>query len=394
MKTIISRSLLILGIALFVACTPKPTSDQHAHGTTYTCPMHTDVIRAEPGKCPVCGMDLVLVEKKTTETHTGLMLSDSQIRLANITTQKAMIRQMGQTVVLNAKLTVDEEHTEVISSRAAGRIERLYIKETGRAVRAGEPIMEIYSETLITLQREYLLAVEQADQLGKTEPRYASFVTAARKKLLLYGLTERQVDQLTSGKTIQNRITFLAPAAGIVTSITASEGQYIEEGASLYRLEDIRELWVEAELYPGETALVKAGDKVSVKIVGFEHVPSAAIVTFVSPEYRDNSQVTVVRASLDNRQGIYKPGMQAQVFVSHSERKALALPIDAVIREEKGSHVFVMTDKNTFEARIVTTGLEDVDWVEITSGLKEGEVVAITGAYLLHSERTLKGHND
>lgn len=394
MKTIISRSLLILGIALFVACTPKPTSDQHAHGTTYTCPMHTDVIRAEPGKCPVCGMDLVLVEKKTTETHKGLMLSDSQIRLANITTQKAMIRQMGQTVVLNAKLAVDEEHTEVISSRAAGRIERLYIKETGRAVRAGEPIMEIYSETLITLQREYLLAVEQADQLGKTEPRYASFVTAARKKLLLYGLTERQVDQLTSGKTIQNRITFLAPAAGIVTSITASEGQYIEEGASLYRLEDIRELWVEAELYPGETALVKAGDKVSVKIVGFEHVPSAAIVTFVSPEYRDNSQVTVVRASLDNRQGIYKPGMQAQVFVSHSERKVLALPIDAVIREEKGSHVFVMTDKNTFEARIVTTGLEDVDWVEITSGLKEGEVVAITGAYLLHSERTLKGHND
>ncbi len=394
MKTIISRSLLILGIALFVACTPKPTSDQHAQGTTYTCPMHTDVIRAEPGKCPVCGMDLVLVEKKATETHTGLMLSDSQIRLANITTQKAMTRQMGQTVVLNAKLAVDEERTEVISSRAAGRIERLYIKETGRAVRAGEPIMEIYSETLITLQREYLLAVEQADQLGKTEPRYASFVTAARKKLLLYGLTERQVDQLTSGKTIQNRITFLAPAAGIVTSITASEGQYIEEGASLYRLEDIRELWVEAELYPGETALVKAGDKVSVKIVGFEHVPSEAIVSFVSPEYRDNSQVTVVRASLDNRQGIYKPGMQAQVFVSHSERKALALPIDAVIREEKGSHVFVMTDKNTFEARIVTTGLEDVDWVEITSGLKEGEVVAITGAYLLHSERTLKGHND
>lgn len=394
MKTIISRSLLIFGIALFVACTPKPTSDQHAHGTTYTCPMHTDVIRAEPGKCPVCGMDLVLVEKKTTETHKGLMLSDSQIRLANITTQKAMTRQMGQTVVLNAKLAVDEEHTEVISSRAAGRIERLYIKETGRAVRAGEPIMEIYSETLITLQREYLLAVEQADQLGKTEPRYASFVTAARKKLLLYGLTERQVDQLTSGKTIQNRITFLAPAAGIVTSITAFEGQYIEEGASLYRLEDIRELWVEAELYPGETALMKAGDKVRVKIVGFEHVPSAAIVTFVSPEYRDNSQVTVVRASLDNRQGIYKPGMQAQVFISHSERKALALPIDAVIREEKGSHVFVMTDKNTFEARIVATGLEDVDWVEITSGLKEGEVVAITGAYLLHSELTLKGHND
>ncbi len=394
MKAIITRTLFIFGITLFAGCTPKPAADQHAHGATYTCPMHTDVIRTEPGKCPVCGMDLVLVEKKTTEAQTGLMLSDSQIRLANITTQKAVTRLMGQTVVLNAKLAVDEERTEVISSRAAGRIERLYIKETGRAVRAGEPILEIYSEALITLQREYLLALEQAEQLGKTEPRYASFVTAARKKLLLYGLTVQQVDQLASTKTTQNRITFIAPADGIVTSIGVSEGQYVEEGTSLYRVEDIRQLWVEAELYPGETALMKAGDKVSVKIVGFEHAPSEAIITFVSPEYRDNSQVTLVRAALDNKQGTYKPGMQAQVFVSHSERKALALPIDAVIRQEKGTHVFVMTDKNTFEARMVTTGLEDVDWVEITSGLKEGEAVAVTGAYLLHSELTLKGYID
>lgn len=394
MKAIIARTLFIFCIALFAGCTTKPTSDQHAHGVTYTCPMHTDVIRTELGKCPVCGMDLVLVENKTTGVQTSLMLSDSQIRLANITTQKAVTRLMGQTVILNAKLAVDEEKTEVISSRAAGRIERLYIKETGRAVRAGEPILEIYSETLITLQREYLLAEEQADQLGKTEPRYASFVSAARKKLQLYGLTVQQIDQLKSTKTAQHIIAFLAPAAGIITSINVSEGQYVEEGTSLYKVEDIRQLWVEAELYPGEATLVKAGDKVSVKISGFEHAPSEAMVTFVSPEYRDNSQVTLVRAALDNRQGAFKPGMQAQVFVSHSERKTLALPIDAVIREEKGTHVFVMTDKNTFEARTVTTGLEDVDWVEITSGLKEGEAVAVTGAYLLHSESILKGYND
>lgn len=140
MKAIISKIFFSFGIALFMGCTPKPTSDQHVHAVTYACPMHTDVIRTEPGKCPVCGMDLVLVEKKTTASHTGLMLSDSQIRLANITTQKAVIRQMGQTVVLNAKLAVDEEQTEVISSRAAGRIERLYVKETGLPVRAGDPI--------------------------------------------------------------------------------------------------------------------------------------------------------------------------------------------------------------------------------------------------------------
>ena len=298
---------------------------------------------------------------------------------------------MGQTVVLNGKLAVDKERSEVISSRAAGRVEKLFVKETGRTVRAGEPILELYSETLLTLQREFLLSIEQDRQLGRSEPRYESFVKSARKKLLLYGLAESQIDHLAQTKTVSDRITFLAPASGVIMSISVEEGQYVDEGSSLYRVEDINLLWVEAELYPEETALLKPGDQILVKISGFEDAPTGATITFVSPEYRDNSQVTVVRAALANPQLTYKPGMQAQVFFTHSSREALAIPVDAVIREEKGSHVFVQTDKNTFERRRVTTGMEDVGLVEISSGLKAGDVVVVTGAYLLYSELKLKG---
>lgn len=320
-----------------------------------------------------------------------LMLNDSQVRLANVTTQKATVKTIGQTIVLNARLAVDEERTGFITSRVSGRVDRLYIKETGRLLRAGDPFMEIYSEPLITQQREYLLALDQSVADGKSDARDMEFVKSARKKLIRYGLTEEQVDRLARTREVTDRVTFNAPTGGVISSMSVTEGQYVEEGAELYRVEDIRQLWVEAELFPGETNIVGAGDKVVVRIAGFEYTDVETRVTFISPEYRNNSQVTVMRATISNAQGTYRPGMPAQVLVTHSARRALALPVDAVIRDAKGSYVFVLTDNNTFERRTVALGLEDADRVEIISGLIEGETVVITGAYLLFSELVLRG---
>lgn len=135
---------------------------------------------------------------------------------------------------------------------------------------------------------------------------------------------------------------------------------------------------------------MKQGDKLTVRINGFESTPLEAKVIFLSPEYRANSQITVIRAMIDNPELKFKPGMQAQVFFTHSSRTAVAIPIDAVIRDGKGTHVYVETGTNTFQPRMVKTGLEDFEQVEISEGLKEGERIAITGAYLLYSEIILK----
>jgi Cu(I)/Ag(I) efflux system membrane fusion protein len=136
--------------------------------------MHPNVVQDGPGTCPVCGMDLVPMTASTGDDN-SLMLTDSQIKLANITTQKVSVKPIGQTLVINATLKVDEENNHCISSRTTGRIEKLFIKETGRVVKQGEPLYEIYSETLLTLQREYLLALEQYEALGKVEKRYEGF---------------------------------------------------------------------------------------------------------------------------------------------------------------------------------------------------------------------------
>jgi len=331
----------------------------------------------------------VTIHQPPKVISSDLMLTDTQMRLANITTQRVSPQSIGQTIVINGRLVANEERTNVISSRATGRIEKLFIKETGRSVAKGQPLYELYSETLLTLQQEYLLAKEQYETLGKSESRYQSFLKSSEKKLLLYGLTEKQVQQLAVSKSANPRITFLSPASGIITEVTASEGQYLSEGGALYKLEDLTQLWLEAELYPQESGLVSLGDAVEARING-ESNPVKATVTFLSPEYRANTQLVIMRAVISNASLTLKPGMQAQVVFSHSARKVLAIPANAVIRSEKGAHVYAQTDINTFQPRKVKTGLEDFNNVEIAEGLKENEVIAVSGAYLLYSELILK----
>lgn len=357
------RATLISLIFLLpvLSCKERPMADEHARHLPVTSTAPADII----------------------------MLSESQIRLANITTQKATKRNVGATIVINGTLTVDKQKSVGINSRAAGRIEKLFIKETGAAIRKGDPLYALYSESLLTMQHEYLLAKEQYEALGKTEKRYKSFFEAAERKLLLFGLTKVQIDQIQKN-SVAPRITFLSPASGIVTEINAFEGQYVDEGTLLYNVDNVASLWVQAELYPGEVGLARPGDRVTVKINGFESSTIDAKVEFISPEYESNGQILLMRAKIENPDLQYKPGQQAQVLLTHSSKEAIAIPTDAVIRDGKGAHVYVQSGPAMFRPRTVKTGAEGFDQVEITEGLSEGDTVAVTGAYLLHAEVILK----
>ena len=380
---------LLLFIALvFAMCGKKDEHAQHEERTTrYTCPMHPQIVQDKPGPCPICGMDLVKMNA-STGANGSIMLSESQIKLANITTMLTRFESMGENTILTGRLMVNEEQTEVISSRVQGRIEKLYFKEVGQRVVRGEKLYEIYSEPLLTLQQEYLLALRQFEELK--EKRYESFLKASERKLGLFGMTKEQVGELAKRKKADSRITFLAPVSGIITRTDATEGQYVSEGGSLYRIEKLDQVWVEAELYQGESSLVKTGDVVRVQISGFENMPVEGKVTFLSPEYRQGSQIILLRAVIANPNREFLPGAQANVILSHSEKKAIALSVDAVIRDANGSHVWILQEDGAFRPRMVKTGLENFEKVEITEGLEEKENAVITGAYLLYGELVLK----
>ena len=394
-------NILLLLIILVSACSQKT----HEHGeavaaeTNYTCPMHPQIVQNEPGTCPICHMDLVPVSQ-SGENEGELMLSESQIALGNIKTKQVRYGDVASNTILTGKLVLDETQTDVVSSRVQGRIEKLYIKETGQTVQKGQALYELYSEGLLTLQREYLLALKQNQELGRENPRFASFLEAAKQKLLLYGLTESQVRSLAKAGNSDARITFVSPSSGVVMDVAAAEGQYIVEGTMLYRLGKLHKIWVEAELYPQELANVQAGDEVQVLVQSFTGDAVSAKVTFISPEYRQGSQVAVLRAELPNKEGQYMPGMQATISLPGKSGSDLVLPTDAVIRDENGSHVWVQTTDHTFQARMVTLGEASADNVAILTGIKENDKVVTSGAYLLYSEYVLKkgadpmaGHN-
>jgi membrane fusion protein, copper/silver efflux system len=388
----IIHSVLIVIIVLAVSACQKKAEPASKTAAKYTCPMHPQIVQDQPGKCPICAMDLVRVNS-STNADGSIMLSEGQIRLGNISTTLSRYEDFASTITLNGRLRVNEGQTGVISSRANGRIDRLYFKELGLPIAKGQPLYDIYSEQLLTLQQEYLIALKQLDEMGD-EKRYQSFLKGAEKKLALIGMSAGQIQQLAIRKTPESKVTFLSPVSGVITRIDAAEGNYVVEGSPLYRIDQLDHLWVEAELYTNEETLAKTGDSVKVIVNGFENNPVEGRITFLSPEYGNGTQILTVHAGIDNRNHQFLPGLQASVLLVNVRKKAIALPVDAVIHSGKGDHVWVLSKAGAFEPRMVETGLANSYKVEIIAGLKEKENVVVTGAYLLYGELVLKKGGD
>lgn len=385
----------ILGLLAMVisGCNNNEPSDHSSHSAShnnekYTCPMHPQIVQDKPGACPICKMDLVPMNDKGTAT--SLMLSESQMQLANVRTIKVGEGSFSTSKVLNGRLVTNPEQTELISSRIPGRIEKLFVKETGRQLSKGQPVYQVYSEQLQVLQQDYLLQLKQVAAFPGEEI-YRTLRNAARNKLKLFGYSDVQINALQKGNKVSPIVTVYAPASGVVNEINVSEGQYIAEGSPILRLENFNRLWVEADVYPSEINQVAFGSLLKVVVNGLPDLSQSAKVDFISPALNPSTQRLTIRAVINNSSGNFKPGMQANVFLATgSVSKAVSLPVEAVIRDEGGAYVWIKTGDNTFASRKVITGAEDASQIVVTSGISNGEEVVSSGAYLLHSEFILK----
>jgi Cu(I)/Ag(I) efflux system membrane fusion protein len=379
-------SAMIVGVA---SCKQKKTVTTDT-GTFYTCSMHPQIMEPKPGKCPICGMNLIPVQKNEATKSDEIKLSDQQIQLGNIQVDTIGKGIIGNETVLNATLNFDQQKLVSVSSRVMGRVDKLYYKNIGDYVKKGAPLLEVYSEQLNNAKQEYLLALERRNVLDNSLINFDQVIQSAKTKLLLWGLTEAQVNALAKNKQPSLTTTVYSKESGYITSIDVQEGDYVSEGGSIVQLADLTTLWAEAQVYTSQAAQLNTNGLVTVQIPDIPSKELHGKIQFVNPEISTDQRLNLIRVQIPNENNQLKPGMAAYVIVKGRQTNALSLPIDAVLRDEKGSSVWVMTGENTFKNKMVTVGSESNDRIEITYGLKEGEAVVTSGAYLLNSEYIFK----
>jgi len=337
-------------------------------------------------------------EKKATDTIQSsqikgmhsLKFSKAQIQLANIKTDTAKFKSISEEISLTGKLVFDENNTKVISSRINGRIDKLYFKSPGDFIKAGDVMYEIYSEELVAAQKEFLIAVEQQKRSGNTQSDFSSIVEALENKLILWGLTSKQIEKLHQTSSPALYVPIYSQHNAFIQEIIIREGDYVMEGVPVFRLSDNLSLWLEVQVFPNEMKYIREGKTVNIRIDAFSDRKLKGQISFINPETETNSKINLIRIELNNPSGEYKPGMLATILLKTNEKKAITLPADAVIQGAKKSLIWIQKADGSFEMRQVTTGMQTSDEIEITSGLHENEVVVTSGAYLINSEYILK----
>ena len=393
-----TRILRIPGLFLFLlmaflSCKNKPEK-QVAHTSApkfyYTCSMHTQIMLHKPGNCPICGMKLIEVSETNTAKADEIRLTQQQIQLGNILVDTINDKRIGDKVVFTGTLNFNLYKTSSVSARVAGRIEKLYFKNIGDYVRKGDPLFDIYSEELNNARQEYIYTLQKKQTLDNSLIDYDRLVQSARNKLLLWGLTEKQIQDLGNNKQVTRLTSFYSTASGFITELGIKEGDYVMEGGKVYNLADLSTLWAEAQVYASQMNDIDKNGTVTVQIPDMPGKEFKGHIEFVNPEINPDTRIDLVRVVIPNMDRQLKPGMPAYLIFRAPVHKAFSLPIDAVLRDGTVSVVWVQTGKNTFKNKMVETGLETENDIEIKSGLQKGDIVVINGAYLLNSEYKFK----
>lgn len=331
------------------------------------------------------------VQQKSSAQKNEIELSELQIQLGNVHTDTIRNGTIGDQLVLTATLNFDQMKSSSVSSRVMGRVEKLYFKNLGDYVKNGSPLYELYSEELNNAKQEYLLALDKRKVFAdETIIDFDQLLQGAKNKLLLWGMSQGQVLELAKSKRATATTTFYSTASGYITTLDIREGDYVMEGGTIVKLADLSSLWAEAQVYTSQLAELDRNSAAVVLLPDFDGKEITGRIEFVNPEINPDTRINLIRVSIPNPGNQLKPGMPAYVLLKSPLRKTLTLPVDAVIRDGKGATVWIQTSNKTYKSIMVQTGLETDDRIEIKSGLKNGDVVVISGAYLLNSEYIFK----
>ncbi len=384
--------ILFIPLLLLFSCTSQEKKDlQHEHGqiTHYTCSMHPQIMETKPGKCPICHMDLTPISSEQMEGN-AIKLSAEQILLANIQTKVIGFDNIENQIYATGVVKENENSIQYVNARVEGRIEKLLVKTTGVSVKKGQILYEIYSEMLTATQSEFITNWKLLDQ-NPNDALLKQIYENASSKLVLWGLTSAQIEQLKHRENPIIPYPIVSTASGIIKKINISEGGTVMEGQYIYELVDYTTLWIDAEFYANEINTHNAIEKiVQLKFDGKSQQKSIGHIIEVLPQVASSSTVTVVRIAFENPSTSIQPGMQANIIFQKENSKAILVPSNAVLKGATENTVWVKNNDGSYESKMVHTGATNSMDTEVLHGLKAGEEIVVSGSYLLQSEFIFK----
>lgn len=374
----------------------------------YTCPMHPEIIRDKPGQCPICGMDLVKKEiGGTASTEIGL---DALLKPTNEFVVSSIpvtaIEKREEQIEIEALGTIAYDTREVgtISARVNGRIEKLYVRHRYQKISKGQRIMDIYSPEILTAQQNLLF-------LLKNDAANETMIVAAKEKLLLLGMSNRQLQEVIQSKQTAFTIAVYSNYGGhihesasasmnpspermkdvsqLTEELSLKEGMYVNKGQSVFIVYNPNKAWALLNIFGDNQGLVKKGNSVRIVPETAPNKDFRASVDFIEPFYRKESKTLTARVYFNNNNLKIPIGSQVRAFIYGNSKDAYWLPKEAVLSLGLDKVVFQKVDGG-FKAHKVNTGILHMEHIQIISGLTSTDSVAVNAQYLMDSESFIK----
>ncbi len=387
---------LLLGWLIFKPDFTIEPLHSHEQGeiTIFTCSMHPQIRQNEPGKCPICGMDLIPVAQKSDKGESSPFIhtmSHEAIALANVQTQKVKSVAPEHEIFLTGKIVLNEQRLAVISANYSGRIEKLFVDFTGQAVSKGQKLATIYSPELVTAQKELIEA-------AKFKDINSALYTAAREKLRLWKITEFQINEIENSDVVLTEFDIYSDLSGTVIRREIAKGDYVSKGAVLFEIADLNNVWVFLDAYESDLPFLRIGQEISFTAASVPGMEFTSSISYINPLINPKTRTAPVRAEVNNPQQMLKPEMfvKARIKAGLSvKEKSLVAHNTSILWTGKRSVVYVKiqdAEFPAFEMREITLGASLGEYYIVESGLSEGEEIVTNGVFVIDAAAQLSGN--
>ena len=438
MKLCMRKTALLVTLAALLfgatSCSKEGATGKPNNVDYYTCTMHPSVHSKDPGKCPICSMDLVPVMKKEGGEATpqpqgeeikggekkapgGQMqgmpgmpgMKEGQMkggekpsefvvpveRQQQIGVRYAKVERkpLRHTIRAVGLIVPDKTRNWQFVSRVDGYVQKLQVTGPGEVVDKNAPLMSIYSPDLLSSEREFVELLRMRDEAKSKDARETPqrLIESAKRRLQLWNVTEQQIAELEKTRKASDTLTLFSPFRGIVQSVPVEQGKNVKIGDMLVEVADLSVVWVWAEFYENELSMLKVGQKFTITAKSYPGENFEGTLSVINPFLDEMKRTAKVRIDIPNPDFKLQPGMYVNAELEMDMGEALTIPVSAVMPTGTRSVVFVDKGQGKLEPRVVQLGTKYADIYEVKSGLQENERVVASANFLIDAESKVQG---